>query len=69
MGEGWHNNHHAYPPAAVFGMKWWQVDVGGSLLRALEKLGWARDLSSAPSGLLDTKRLSPQEMASPGRKR
>lgn len=68
MGEGWHNNHHAYPPAAVFGLKWWQVDAGGSLLRALERLGWAHDLSRAPSALLDMKRLPQQEMPARGRK-
>jgi stearoyl-CoA desaturase (delta-9 desaturase) len=26
-GEGWHNNHHAFPADYRFGKKWWQIDV------------------------------------------
>jgi stearoyl-CoA desaturase (delta-9 desaturase) len=26
-GEGWHNNHHAFPADYRFGQKWWQIDV------------------------------------------
>ena len=26
-GEGWHNNHHAYPRMAPHGHKWWEFDV------------------------------------------
>lgn len=63
MGEGWHNNHHAYPPAAIFGMKWWQVDAGGMLVRVFEKLGWVSDLRKAPPALLIKTGLSAQEMS------
>ena len=38
MGEGWHNNHHAFPGSAMFGFHWWQIDPGGILIRILEKL-------------------------------
>ncbi|MBL8826001.1 MAG: acyl-CoA desaturase [Planctomycetaceae bacterium] len=41
LGEGWHNNHHAYPTSARHGLKWWQFDVSYLLIRACEKLGWA----------------------------
>ena len=34
-GEGWHNNHHARPRRAMFGERWWQVDIGGAVCRAL----------------------------------
>ena len=44
MGEGWHNNHHAFPSSAIFGFRWWQVDPGAWLIRALAKLGWAWDV-------------------------
>ena len=27
LGEGWHNNHHAFPTSARHGLRWWQVDV------------------------------------------
>ncbi|MAV34318.1 MAG: acyl-CoA desaturase [Planctomycetaceae bacterium] len=25
-GEGWHNNHHAYPVSAAHGHRWWEFD-------------------------------------------
>ena len=37
-GEGWHNNHHAFPTSAFHGMKWWQIDMSGYVIRILEKL-------------------------------
>ncbi|MFO1535172.1 MAG: acyl-CoA desaturase [Thermoplasmatota archaeon] len=38
-GEGWHNNHHAFPRAAYIGMKWWQLDIGKYLIKLLAVLG------------------------------
>jgi stearoyl-CoA desaturase (delta-9 desaturase) len=37
-GEGWHNNHHAFPNAAYIGMRWYQIDVGAWLIAALKAL-------------------------------
>lgn len=39
FGEGWHNNHHAFPRSAVMGLRWWELDMGAWLIRALE---WTR---------------------------
>lgn len=39
LGEGWHNNHHAFPRAAVHGHRWWEIDLTGYVLRLFEKLG------------------------------
>jgi stearoyl-CoA desaturase (Delta-9 desaturase) len=41
FGESWHNNHHAFPRSAFHGMRWTQIDPGGLVIRALEKLGLA----------------------------
>jgi stearoyl-CoA desaturase (delta-9 desaturase) len=38
LGEGWHNNHHAFPRSALHGLRWWQVDVSGLLIRLLGRL-------------------------------
>ncbi|MES2154924.1 MAG: acyl-CoA desaturase [bacterium] len=38
-GEGWHNNHHAFPRAAFIGMRWYQVDIGKYTIRVLQALG------------------------------
>ena len=43
-GEGWHNNHHAYPRCAAHGHKWWEVDFTYSFILFLEKLGIAKDV-------------------------
>jgi stearoyl-CoA desaturase (delta-9 desaturase) len=43
-GEGWHNNHHAYPRMAKYGHKWWELDVTFLTIRLLEKLGLAWDV-------------------------
>jgi stearoyl-CoA desaturase (delta-9 desaturase) len=45
MGEGWHNNHHAFPSSAFFGLHWWQLDFGAWLIRGLQALGLAWDVN------------------------
>jgi stearoyl-CoA desaturase (Delta-9 desaturase) len=39
FGEAWHHNHHAFPRSAFHGLRWYQVDVAGLVILALEKLG------------------------------
>jgi stearoyl-CoA desaturase (delta-9 desaturase) len=39
LGEGWHNNHHAFPAAAFHGMGWRQPDVTALVIRLLERAG------------------------------
>lgn len=51
FGEGWHNNHHAYPRSARHGLTWKEFDVNWIQIRVLEMLGiikdvYAYDLSS-----------------------
>ena len=38
-GEGWHNNHHAFPYSAAFGLRWYQLDIGFCLIKAMESVG------------------------------
>ena len=40
-GEGWHNNHHAFPRSAAHGLRWWEVDLTHFTIRALAGLGLA----------------------------
>lgn len=44
LGEGWHNNHHAFPTSARHGLKWWQFDSSYLIIKAMEKVGLARDV-------------------------
>ena len=42
LGEGWHNNHHAFPSSARHGLRWWQFDMSYYLIRLLMfcRLAW-----------------------------
>lgn len=44
FGEGWHNNHHAYPRMAVHGHKWWEFDLTWNVIRALKMCGLVWDV-------------------------
>jgi stearoyl-CoA desaturase (delta-9 desaturase) len=44
LGEGWHNNHHAYPRSARHGLRWWELDVTYLLIRLLSIVGLAREI-------------------------
>ena len=39
MGEGWHNNHHALPRTAGTQIAWYEIDMTGWVIWAMEKLG------------------------------
>ena len=39
FGEGWHNNHHAFPTSARQGLKWWELDLTYAVIRFLAALG------------------------------
>jgi stearoyl-CoA desaturase (delta-9 desaturase) len=47
MGEGWHNNHHAFPGSARIGLYKGQSDPGYRFIKALEALGLAWDIRLA----------------------
>lgn len=38
LGEGWHNNHHAFPTSARHGLQWWQLDVSYIIIWTMSKL-------------------------------
>ena len=52
MGEGWHNNHHAYQASARQGFKWWEFDPTYYLLKGLSWAGVVWDLKTPPERLL-----------------
>lgn len=58
MGEGWHNNHHAFPSSAVFGLEWWQLDPGAWLLAGLRRLGLVWDVQTPTEAQLAARRRS-----------
>lgn len=41
MGEGWHNNHHAFPTSARHGLRWWELDGTYLVIRLMSLCGLA----------------------------
>jgi len=52
LGEGWHNNHHAFPTSARHGLRWWQLDVSYMIIWTMSKIGLAWNLKTPPSHLI-----------------
>jgi len=48
FGEGWHNNHHAFPRSAFHGMRWWQFDLSAYVIRLLELTGLVWNVCRVP---------------------
>jgi stearoyl-CoA desaturase (delta-9 desaturase) len=49
FGEGWHNNHHAYPQSARHGIKWYEIDPNWYGIFFLRLIGLARDVKGVPA--------------------
>jgi stearoyl-CoA desaturase (Delta-9 desaturase) len=58
MGEGWHNNHHAFPRSAIHGLDRWQLDGAAFLINILERLRLATDVQRIEADVLRRKRLA-----------
>ncbi len=57
LGEGWHNNHHAFPTSARHGLRWWELDVSYLVIRLLELLGLAWRVRLPTPGAAAAKRM------------
>ncbi|HYE52661.1 MAG TPA: fatty acid desaturase [Azospirillaceae bacterium] len=52
MGEGWHNNHHAYQASTRQGFRWWEVDMTYYILKAFSWVGLVWDLHEPPKAVV-----------------
>jgi fatty-acid desaturase len=59
LGEGWHNNHHAFPRSVKHGMKWNQIDLSYWMIRLLGALGLAWDLQQPKTTMTQHTQLLP----------
>jgi len=62
FGEGWHNNHHAFPSSARHGLRWFEFDLTWLTIRLLRALRIARDVKVPTPEMLSRMRL-PQAVA------
>jgi len=56
FGEGWHNNHHAFPASARHGLAWWQFDSSYMIIKALSYVGLTSNVRVPSPERLEAKR-------------
>jgi len=66
LGEAWHNNHHAFPSSAMFGLEWYQLDPGGWFIRAAERLGLVWDVRQPTREMIAEKKARKAEAGGSG---
>jgi stearoyl-CoA desaturase (delta-9 desaturase) len=59
MGEGWHNNHHAFPASARHGLEWWQFDISWITIRSLAVVGLVSSIRLPGEQRMQAKRVAP----------
>ena len=52
-GEGWHNNHHAFPFSARFGLRWFEFDPTWVMLRVLRLVRLAHEIKVPTREMLE----------------
>lgn len=57
-GESWHNNHHAFPNSAKFGLYWWQIDIGYWVIKVLELTGLIWDVKVPTREMIEAKKVA-----------
>ncbi len=60
FGEGWHNNHHAFPTSARHGLRWWQLDGSFILIRTLALVGLVWNVRLPSPEQLEARSFRPQ---------
>jgi|AGTN01.3.fsa_nt_gi Fatty-acid desaturase len=58
-GEAWHNNHHAHPGSARFGLRWYELDSSWFVIKLMRAVGLITRLQEA-KGIHEP--LKPMEM-------
>ncbi len=57
FGEGWHNNHHAFPTSARHGLAWWQIDLSYMVICAMRWVGLAWNVKLPHPKAVEAKRI------------
>ena len=56
LGEGWHNNHHAFPTSARHGLRWWQFDASYVVITLMRWAGLAWNVRLPSESAMEAKR-------------
>lgn len=49
VGEGYHNNHHAFPASPTLAVDPGQFDLGWTMIKLMHKFGWVKSFKSPPT--------------------
>jgi stearoyl-CoA desaturase (delta-9 desaturase) len=63
FGESWHNNHHAFPGSASFGLEWYRLDPGYWFIHLLKVLHLAWDVKVPSTEKIQAKLKLKKEMS------
>jgi stearoyl-CoA desaturase (delta-9 desaturase) len=66
FGEGWHNNHHAFPFSARHGLRWFELDFTWWTIKVLAWLKIARDVKLPTPQMLQRLAMPPQGLRRDG---
>ncbi|QOV90776.1 acyl-CoA desaturase [Humisphaera borealis] len=58
LGEGWHNNHHAFPTSAQHGLKKYEIDLSYLVIRFMERARLVWDVRRPSAAAQQVKALS-----------
>ena len=53
FGEGWHNNHHAFPFSARHGLRWFEIDPTYITIKVMSWLHIARNIKLPTREMMD----------------
>ena len=56
LGEGWHNNHHAYMASTRQGFRWYEYDPTYYALKALSWVGVVWELNEPPAAIVNNEK-------------
>ncbi len=62
-GEGWHNNHHAFPFSARHGLRWFEIDFTWWTIKVLAWMRLARDVKLPTPQMLERLALKPRRFS------
>jgi fatty-acid desaturase len=57
FGDGFHNNHHAFPTSARHGFAWYELDINFIQIKLLEKIGFFKSVKTPSKKNIDLKQL------------
>jgi stearoyl-CoA desaturase (delta-9 desaturase) len=59
FGEGWHNNHHAFPFSARHGLRWFEIDPTWLTIKAMAALKLANNVKLPTNDMMERLKVTP----------